>query len=228
MMRGNQQTLGDASLVVRRLPPVDSPAESEEAEAVTRWLEEVAREEGWQPGGELRAYHGRSTYLALYETDETADQRLIGALQIVLPDIALDTDIALPCQRVWPELDLRIPTAELAHVLVLAVRPEWRRTGVYWQLCLSLWRYCVEAGIRELWMEATPTMLRCYRLLGWPLVVRGPLRVHWGEPCFPYSLSPCEVAGTLARKSVTSSTYRTLLLCAVRPADPVEYPAPPH
>ena len=42
---------------------------------------------------------------------------------------------------------------------------------------------------------ATPRTLRCYQRLGWPLVIRGELREHWGEPCYLCSLSVRDVAG---------------------------------
>jgi ribosomal protein S18 acetylase RimI-like enzyme len=214
-----EQNQIEAALVVRRITLSIGSEAAEEIEAIRHWLEAMAADEGWQPGGELSAYGGRSVYLSLYEKGGTETEPLIGTLQIVLPENAR----MLPCQRVWPELPIGIPRNEaisetplsVAHVLVLAVLPEWRRTGVYWQLCLALWRYCVEAGIRELWMEATPTMLRCYRLLGLPLVVRGELRTHWGEPCYPCSLSVREVAGAIAEKAVRSRRYRHLLTQAV-------------
>ena len=74
-----------------------------------------------------------------------------------------------------------------------------------------MWRYCVRRGVGELWLEATPHTLRAYRLVGWPLLVRGELREHWGEPCLPCSLSVREVAGALAERAARSEVYRRVL-----------------
>lgn len=177
-------------------------------DSIIRLFEQIADEEGWQPGEQLHAHAERSTYFGL--SDEGGC--LIGGLQLVAPD----PKGLLPCQSVWPELSIVFAerASEIAHIAVLAVAKEWRgkRGGApFWLLCAAMWRHCVQHGIRELWLEVTPTMLRCYRLLGWPLVVRGELRKHWGEPCYPCSLSIREVAGTLAERAVRSPMYRRVL-----------------
>ena len=135
-----------------------------------------------------------------------------GALQIVHPDAAG----SLPNVRVWPELASLVAGGGLsvAHIAILAVGKEWRgRRGIspFWRLTAAMWHFCVERGIRELWLETTPTTLRAYRLLGWPVQVRGELREHWGEPVYPCSLSVREVAGALAERAVRSRTYRRIL-----------------
>ncbi len=187
----------------------------------------IAQAEGWQPGGELDAYPDRSVYFALRRTGEAGKQTgkdgVVGGLHLVLPDARG----LLPGHRVWPELPVPDPPGSAAHILVLAAdgaEPASSGAGEpspFWHLCAAMWGYCVEQGVRELRLEATPKMLRCYRLLGWPLVVRGELREHWGEPCYPCSLSVREVAGSLAEKAARSRVYRRVLadMVGIRIAD---------
>ena len=177
-------------------------ATREDSEKVLHLFEGIAEAEGWQPGDQLRADVERSVYFGVFD-----GERLVGGLQLVAPDEAQE----LPCHRVWPELPM-IETATLVlHAAVLAVIPEYRGQdggASFWQLSSALWRYCVENGVKTVWLEATPKMLRAYRLLGWPLVVQGELREHWGEPCYPCSLTLREVAGSLAERALISKTYR--------------------
>jgi hypothetical protein len=173
----------------------------------------IAQEEGWQPQGEIVALQDHSTYFALQDAEKT----LLGGLQLVLPGA-----VPFPCLKVWPELEvvLAVHPQQNAHVAILAVARQWRgqKGGApFWLLCAAMWRYCVEREIRTLWLEATPTMLRCYRLLGFPLEVRGELREHWGEPCYPCSLSVRQVAGVLAEKAVRSHTYGRIFATALEP-----------
>jgi GNAT superfamily N-acetyltransferase len=177
-----------------------------DAEAVVRLFERIAESEGWRPGGELRRHRETSVYFALLDAGET-----IGGVQLVAPDSG-----RLPAHSVWPELPEVGP--DVAHVAVLALAPQYRGRrdpSLLWSLCLALWRHCVEVGITELWLEATPKMLRAYRLLGFPLRVQGEMREHWGEECYPCHLSVSEVAGTVAGKALSSTAYRSLLTAAV-------------
>jgi hypothetical protein len=175
-------------------------------------FERIASEEMWQPGDQLLAHVGRSTYFGLWTLGEGRhEKRLVGGMQLVRPDLAG----SLPCCWVWPELDFAGRT-DIAHIAVLAVEPQWRGRfgGLFWLLAAEMWRHCVLTGVEELWLEATPRTLRCYRRLGWPLQVRGDLRMHWGEPCYVCSLDVCQVAGELARRAVRSPAYRSVLLRA--------------
>ena len=129
-----------------------------------------------------------------------------------------NADGYIAAHKVWPELPISPISGTLAHVSILALKPEWRgrnRGSGLWLLCAAMWRYCVQSDIHTLWLEATPLMLRAYRLLGLPLQVRGDLRTHWGEPCYPCSLSVRDVAGTLAQRAVTSPRYRAIFLSAL-------------
>lgn len=198
------------------------PDTANTAEAVVLLFERVAAEEGWNPDGELRAHVAVSTYFGLWadgdgatspEGRPGAPSLPIGGLQLVRSDAAG----WLPCDRVWPELAPPSAGAEgrtsVAHVAVLAVAREWRGRigGLFWRLTAAMWRHCVLSGIADLYLEATPRTLRCYQRLGWPLEVRGELREHWGEPCYPCVLSVREVAGSLAERAVRSEAYRHIL-----------------
>ena len=183
-------------------------------ESVLAFFVGIAREEGWQPGGDLQAHRDRSTYFVLTDGKDSKNGVMVlaGALQIVHPDDAG----GLPNLAVWPELelDVRGGGAGTAHIVILAMAKEWRgrRGGApFWRLTASMWHYCVSHNIRELWLETTPKTLRAYRLLGWPVQVRGELREHWGEPVYPCSLSVREVAGALAERAVRSRAYRRVL-----------------
>jgi hypothetical protein len=183
-----------------------------EVKAMVAMFEYIAQEEGWQPGEELNAHVTRSTYLGLWaRTTGAVERSMVGGMQVVAPD----STGKLPCCEVWPELDF-VDKKAVAHVTVLAVIPEWRGRfgGLFWLLAAEMWRHCVLNGIEELWLEATPRTLRCYRRLGWPLQVRGDLRMHWGEPCYVCSLDVCQVAGELARRAVRSPAYRSVLMRA--------------
>jgi hypothetical protein len=187
-------------------------ASAGEAGDLVRLFERIAAEEKWQPGDQLLAHVGRSTYFGLWAQGEGRDEkRLVGGMQLVRPD----AEGRLPCCGVWPDLDF-VGRKDIAHIAVLAVVPEWRGKfgGLFWLLAAEMWRHCVLTGIKELWLEATPRTLRCYRRLGWPLQVRGELRLHWGEPCYVCSLDVCQVAGELARRAVRSPAYRSVLLHA--------------
>ncbi len=180
-------------------------------ESVIQLFERIASEEGWQPGDQLRAHVGRSVYFGVWY-----EERLVGGLQLVTPDEAGE----VPTHQVWPELPVQDATSGVLHAAVLAVLPEYRGKdsgAAFWQLGSALWRYCVENQVKTIWLEATPKMLRCYRLLGWPLVVIGELREHWGEPCYPCSLSVREVAGSLAERALVSTTYRSIFTAALQP-----------
>lgn len=182
-----------------------------EAEPVVQLFEQIAAAEGWQPGDQLRAHLERSVYFGVWESE-----LLVGGLQLVTPDEAGE----VPTHQVWPELPIQETASGMLHAAVLAVLPEYRgkdNGAAFWQLGSALWRYCVENQVKTIWLEATPKMLRCYRLLGWPLVVIGELREHWGEPCYPCSLSVREVAGSLAERALISTTYRSIFTAALEP-----------
>jgi GNAT superfamily N-acetyltransferase len=178
-------------------------------EAVIALFEGIATAEGWQPGDQLRAHVARSVYFGIWD-GEGDEERLVGGLQLAMPDEAGE----LPSHLVWPELPVVERGTPVLHAAVLAVLPEYRGHdggAAFWGLGSALWRYCTQRGVKAIWLEATPKMLRCYRLLGWPLEVIGELREHWGEPCYPCRLVMREVAGSLAERALASTTYRGII-----------------
>lgn len=199
---------------------VDGAARASDAMPLVDLFEQIAREEGWHPGGELRAHISRSVYFYLRlghdsPPDGSLEPEFIGALQLVLASATG----SIPSAGVWPEVDFTARHRRIAHVAVLALRKEWRGRKdafmLFWLLAVAMWRYCVREGIEELWLEATPRVLATYQRLGFPLTVRGELREHWGEPCFLASMTVREVAGALAEKAFRgSSSYRSILIRA--------------
>ena len=176
-----------------------------ERNVILQLFEGIAAAEGWEPEDQLQAHVARSTYFGIWD-----EERLVGGLQLVSPDEGGE----FPSHLVWPELPLIEKGTPILHAAVLAVLPEYRGeegSAAFWGLGSALWRYCIQQGVKAIWLEATPKMLRCYRLLGWPLEVIGELRVHWGEPCYPCRLVMREVAGSLAERALTSITYRTII-----------------
>src|ERR1700741_5323783 len=83
-----------------------------EIEEMVRLFEEVAQEQGWQPGQALRQRMPRSVYFGV-QIAETAPL-LIGGLQLTLPE----ADGQLPCHDFWPAV---AQISRSAHVAVLAV-----------------------------------------------------------------------------------------------------------
>ena len=184
---------------------------AEDTEEIITFFEQIASSESWQPGDQLRAHITRSVYFGVWD-----EGCLVGGLQLVTPDEAGE----VPTHRVWPELAVIEASSLVLHAAVLAVLPDYRGkdgSTVFWQLGSVFWRHCVEKGVKTIWLEATPKMLRAYRLLGWPLVVIGELREHWGEPCYPCCLSVREVAGSLAERALVSTTYRRIFTAALQP-----------
>jgi GNAT superfamily N-acetyltransferase len=189
--------------------------EEADHEAVIALFEGIAAAEGWQPGNQLRAHTARSVYFGIWD-GQGGVERLVGGLQLAIPDEAGE----LPSHLVWPELPVVERGTPVLHAAVLAVLPEYRGHdggAAFWGLGSALWRYCTQQGVKAIWLEATPKMLRCYRLLGWPLEVIGELREHWGEPCYPCKLVMREVAGSLAERALASTTYRGIIETMLTP-----------
>jgi hypothetical protein len=186
-----------------------------EIESLLGLFEQVAAEEGWQPGGQLRAERPTALYLGIAVGGELA-----GGLQVVLPDAAG----CLPYLSVWPEV---IVPGRTAHATVLAVRREHRgRPALFWLVCSEAWRLCAQEGIDGLTLEATPDMLQRYRRVGWPLEVIGDLRMHWGEECYLCRMDVCTLAGTMLVRALRSPMYRDMVVRAIRSGDTRCVPAP--
>jgi hypothetical protein len=106
-----------------------------------------------------------------------------------------------------------------AHIAVLALAPAFRgQPLLFWRLAVEMWRYCVTEGINTLFIEVTPRILPLYQRLGWPLVIQGQLRRHWGEDCYLCTLGIPEVAEALLRRAEHSSYYRQIIAQAFRVA----------
>ena len=91
------------------------------------FFERIARQEGWQPGGQLRAHGNASIYFAAY-----VDGELAGGMQVVLPA----PGEPFPFHGVWPEV--REASSRILHVAVLAVQPERRgHLRLFWPLLWS-------------------------------------------------------------------------------------------
>ena len=174
----------------------------EAIEALLRLFEQVAVEQGWQSGNQLRAYSEQSIYFAV-----TINGDLVGGVQLVVGS----TNGLLPCLTVWPELGLSGRT-NVTDLALIAFLSEYRgKCALFWRVLVEVWRYCHQQGINELWMEITPRILKLYRKLGWPLEVMGPLRHHWGEECYPCMVDVQELEDLFIGKARQSSFYQELL-----------------
>ena len=176
--------------------------EAEEVEALVRLFEGVAESEGWKPEGALRLWLSRSVYFAL-----EMQGQILGGLQLVLPS----AEGTLPCQSVWPEVAL--PAASRpAHIAILALDAAVRgKQKLFWPLTAEMWRYCVGQRITTLTLEVTPRVYPLYQRLGWPLVLQGERRLHWGEDCCLYTLGIADVAETLLRRAEQSLQYQQIV-----------------
>jgi hypothetical protein len=177
-------------------------------DALLRLFEAISEEQGWHSDGQLRAYGEQSVYFGAYLNGE-----LVGGLQLVRGN----EDGLLPCRSVWPELDLA-GRMDVADIALLALKAEHRgRRGLFWPLCVAMWRYCIAEGITEVWAEVPPRNLALYRRMGWSLEIAGPLRLHWGEECFPCRMIIRQVEAAIQAKATSSLHYRAILEIAYHP-----------
>jgi hypothetical protein len=178
-----------------------------ETQALISLFEQVAAEEGWHAGDQLRAFTQSAVYFCLHLRGE-----LCGGLHLVRPS-ALGR---LPGHAVWPEL----PPAEenAAHIVVLALKRECRGSPeTFWTFCAEMWRFAWQHRITELRLEVTPQVKRIYRRLGWPLEDIGEPREHWGEVCVPVKFDVCAAASEVVRRAERSELYRTVAAQLFRP-----------
>jgi hypothetical protein len=203
---------GDAERGVQ-VVRLDTADDGGEAEPLVRLFEGIAANEGWEPGDGLRRWQNRSVYFGL-----EVEGHLAGGLQLVLPDAA-NPALALPCQMVWPEVPVSATAGghRVAHVAVLALDKAVRGDSLFfWNVVVEMWRYCVAEGIATVFIEVTPRVLPLYQRLGWPLVIQGQLRRHWGEDCYLCTLGIPEVAEALLRRAERSGYYRQIIAQAFR------------
>jgi hypothetical protein len=181
--------------------------ETSEITELLALFQQVAGELSWQPGEFLNAAPQNSQHFAGF-----VEGKLAGGIQLVLQD----EEGCLPCQRVWSELHFD-KQERLGHVTIMALSPEFRGCpGLFWSICVELWRYCVEQKQEGIILECTPPMYKLYRRIGWPLTVIGGLRMHWGEECYLCQMQTIEVAGSLLVKAIRSQTYQELVRQAYR------------
>jgi len=179
-------------------------------EQLTGFFEAVVVELGLDPGDQLSAYRDHSVGFVLVEAAE-----VVGGLELVLGNLGGH----LPVRSVWPELACA-DCLNVADVAFLALAPHYRgNRSAFWLLCTELWRFCIVHAIQVLWFEAPPTILRLYRVLGWPLVVEGPARLHWGEPTYPCSMQMEELTEVFIQKAKERPAFRKIVQQALR--DPV-------
>ena len=204
----------DAGTGVEVIQLVGSETESVAAGRLDRLIQlfqEVATEEGWQPGDAIETARKRSIYFALEARGQT-----IGGLQLAMPD----EQGTLPSFAIWPESRPLTHPANpkcAAHIGILALTLSVRGEGLlFWRVAVEMWRYCVGQGIMTLFIEVTPRVLPLYQRLGWPLKIEGELRSHWGEACYLCTLSIPEVAEALLRRSESSAYCRQIVAQAFR------------
>jgi hypothetical protein len=178
-------------------------ADREEIEEVITFFEAIASERSWQPKDQLRAYPLSSKYFAL-----RVGNVLAGALQFVVGGVTIE---GLPCLAVWPELQLQHQN-EVADIALLALRKDYRgQRKLFWLLCTEMWRYCVRHNICELWVEATPRVVKIYQeVFGWPLQIEGPLRLQWDEYCYPCKMSVDVIGEVIRARSQKLQTYKQI------------------
>jgi hypothetical protein len=206
-----------ADIAVRALTAAEDPAAVAQIVAL---FQEAAVEMAWQPGDQITAYLASSIYFAFEDS-----RQVQGAVQLVRGG----TSEGMPVLKVWPELGAirdfvardsvassrhGVAAYGLAHrtdvadVALVALKKEFRgKRHLYWALYAAMWRYCVRAGIGELWMEVPHEKLESYRGLGWPLTVEGPLRMQWEEPCYPCRVSVRGVGEAMIARARRCGTF---------------------
>ena len=181
--------------------------EPSEVEELLTLFQQVADELSWRPGEFLHSAPTHSQHFAGF-----VEGKLAGGIQLALQDEAGH----LPCQNVWSELQFSRED-RLGHVTMMALAPEYRGCpGLFWSICVELWRYCVRRKLDGIILECTPPMYKLYCRIGWPLKIIGELRMHWGEECYLCQMQTIEVAGSLLVKAVRSNVYREFVSQAYR------------
>lgn len=164
-------------------------------------LGRIAAELLWQPADQIHAHADQAVHIAALEGDKTA-----GGLQVIVNNEVS----SLPCLNVWPEVSMGMQPA--ARITILALEREYRgHPGLFWPLCVELWRWCQAAGIRTLFLEATPATMRVYQRMGWPLEVAGELRLHWGEDCYLCRTDIRQMEKEITRRASKSTRYQAFL-----------------
>ena len=179
---------------------------TDEIDNLLTQLERIAAELSWQPGDQIRAGATDASHLV-----GVVENRVAGGLQVIVENEA----VSLPCRKVWPEVQTGQGPA--AHVTILALEREYRgRPGLFWPLCVELWRWCQAGGVATLMLEATPATMRVYQRMGWPLEIVGDLRLHWGENCYLCRSGIRQMEDAIALRAQQSALYRGFIKQACR------------
>ena len=169
-------------------------------------FERVSEQQSWQPGDDLRADTRNAIYFAVQKSGE-----VVGGIKLVV-----GAQNGMPVTRVWPELGLD-GREDVADLALLAFNAEHRGDlTALWAVGVEMWRHCACNGVREIWAELPERNLRLYRRIGWPFEVRGALRDHWGEPCWPCSMGVDDVHRVVAARAARSPLFATALAQAFR------------
>jgi hypothetical protein len=184
-------------------------------EDLRRLFDDVALDEGWTPGRYLQDCAERSLFVGV-----SAENARIAGLQLVLED----PSAPLPLLAVWPEIADQVHW-RAAEVAVLAVRAPHRGSRrLLWFLAAEVWRVCQMRSISEIWLAATERRVRQYRLLGWPLEVKGGLRRHWGEDCLPCRVRVADAEAYVRRRVGKEECFRSIVSWANREPFPPTTP----
>jgi hypothetical protein len=171
-------------------------------EQLSRVFDAVSREQDWVPEDQPTENGHASIYFAAI-----SDGVIIGGIRLVCGN----STETLPCMAVWPELPLAARD-DVAELTVLALlRAHRGNRNLIWQLAAKMWQYCVAQEIKEIWAEITPANLRIYRRIGWPFEVAGPLRLHWGEECYPCRAYVQQGFQAVVERAKKSPFFRNLL-----------------
>lgn len=191
----------DYQVIITRL---DHPSEQSPLIAL---FAQIVEEQSWQPHNQLYAYPLSSVYFEV-----KVEGVLAGGLQLVRSG----SSEGLPCLTVWPELALQ-DRSDVADVALFAVAKPYRgKSHLFWRTLVEAWRYSDAHMITELWMELAPPDLRVYRRLGVPLEIRGPLRPHWGEECYPCCMGIAAIEEVFIAKAKQVPLYRAIVAHAYR------------
>lgn len=174
---------------------------ADEAAPLLRLMYEVSAECGWAVERQLDDYLDDSVFFVAWR-----DGELVGGIKLVLGNAK-----GLPIDECWPETNL-VGRTDVADLSLLALRSSDRgNMFVMGSLLATLWRYCLDHGIRELWAKPPVRNYHIYRRFGFPLERMGETRVYWGGPRVPSRIIVDPEHDVMAEKAKGSALYRKAL-----------------